>query len=236
MARLNLRAGCALVALISGMGWASTAQAQTAAADKSMEDAEIIVTGSFIRGTREDAAVPVDVFTADDLNKQGVTSPLEFIKQLPSVGATLGDSNQYSTASQGFQGNGSLNLRGLGPTRTLVLFNGRRTVLAPGDGFIDTNLIPIFALQNIEEIMRATDAVMEARGDLGGLELVGDEEPHRLEPGLGRGLGDRSDPVGRMLHLRLLVKLARGPGHDPEGGLQSTLLEALQKPGEIGRR
>jgi iron complex outermembrane receptor protein len=150
MARLNLRAGCAIVALISGTGWASTAQAQTAAADKSIEEAEIIVTGSFIRGTREDAAVPVDVFTADDLNKQGVTSPLEFIKQLPSVGATLGDSNQYSTASQGFQGNGSLNLRGLGPTRTLVLFNGRRTVLAPGDGFADTNLIPIFALETIE--------------------------------------------------------------------------------------
>jgi len=150
MARLNLRAGCALVALISGMGWASTAQAQTAAADKSMEDAEIIVTGSFIRGTREDAAVPVDVFTADDLNKQGITSPLDFIKQLPSVGASLGDTNQFSTAAQGFQGNGSLNLRGLGPTRTLVLFNGRRTVLAPGDGFADTNLIPIFALSTIE--------------------------------------------------------------------------------------
>jgi iron complex outermembrane recepter protein len=82
--------------------------------------------------------------------RRGVSSPLEFIKQLPSVGATLGDSNQYSTASQGFQGNGSLNLRGLGPTRTLVLFNGRRTILAPGDGFADTNLIPIFALQNIE--------------------------------------------------------------------------------------
>ncbi|OYW13818.1 MAG: hypothetical protein B7Z50_06070, partial [Sphingomonadales bacterium 12-62-5] len=85
--------------------------APQAAADTEAVESEIIVTGSFIRGTREDAAMPVDVFTADDLNKQGVSSPLEFIKQLPSVGATLGDSNQYATASQGFQGNGSLNLR-----------------------------------------------------------------------------------------------------------------------------
>jgi len=123
-------------------------QADAAAAP--VEEEAIVVTGSFIRGTREDAAVPVDVFTADDLNKQGITSPLDFIKQLPAVGAALGDTNQFSTASQGFQGNGSLNLRALGPTRTLVLFNGRRTVLAPGDGFADTNLIPIFALSTIE--------------------------------------------------------------------------------------
>ncbi|WP_372916539.1 TonB-dependent receptor domain-containing protein [Sandarakinorhabdus sp.] len=150
MAVFGLRSGCALVALACGMAAGSAASAQTAAATTTAEDSEIIVTGSFIRGTREDAAVPVDVYTADDLNKQGISSPLEFIKQLPAVGAALGDTNQFSTASQGFQGNGSLNLRALGPTRTLVLFNGRRTVLAPGDGFADTNLIPIFALENIE--------------------------------------------------------------------------------------
>lgn len=148
-----LRNTCAFGALIVAAAYGPAALAQTttaAPAAAAPEAGEILVTGSFIRGTREDAAVPVDVFTADDLNKQGITSPLEFIKQLPSVGAALGDSNQFATASQGFQGNGSLNLRALGPTRTLVLFNGRRTVLAPGDGFVDTNLIPIFALQNIE--------------------------------------------------------------------------------------
>jgi iron complex outermembrane receptor protein len=166
MAVSGLRTTCAWVALMAAAsagagGLAAPALAQTAgqAADQAGSrtaaadpdpEAEIVVTGSFIRGTRADAAMPVDVFTAEDLNRQGVTSPLEFIKQLPSVGATLGDSNQYSTASQGFQGNGSLNLRGLGPERTLVLFNGRRTILAPGDGFADTNLIPIFALENIE--------------------------------------------------------------------------------------
>jgi iron complex outermembrane receptor protein len=153
MALNALRAGSALIALASGMIWATSASAQQKPAQTAAEpseDAEIIVTGSFIRGTREDAAVPVDVFSADDLNKQGVSSPLEFIKQLPAVGASLGDTNQFSTSSQGFQGNGSLNLRALGPTRTLVLFNGRRTVLAPGDGFADTNLIPMFALQSVE--------------------------------------------------------------------------------------
>ena len=135
-----------------GLAASAPAMAQRATADAAakVDASEIVVTGSFIRGAREDAAVPVDVFKADDLIKQGISSPLEFIKQLPSVGAVLGDSNQFSTASQGFQGNGSINLRGLGPTRTLVLFNGRRTIQAPGDGFTDTNLVPFFALSQIE--------------------------------------------------------------------------------------
>ena len=76
-----------------------------------------------------------------------------FIKDLPQVGSVLGDTNQFSTAAQGNQGLGSINLRGLGPQRTLVLFNGRRTFTAPGavgGGFGDTNAVPLFALDRIE--------------------------------------------------------------------------------------
>ena len=148
----NLRTHSSLVALLFAMGAApSVASAQDAPESAAAEEEDtIVVTGSFIRGTAEDAAQPVDVFTSEELEVRGVSSPLEFIKDLPSVGSVLGDSNQFSTAAQGFQGNGSINLRGLGPQRTLVLFNGRRTISAPGDGFTDTNLIPFFAIDRVE--------------------------------------------------------------------------------------
>ncbi|WP_369411928.1 TonB-dependent receptor domain-containing protein [Pacificimonas pallii] len=147
----------------------------------------IVVTGSFIRGTPEDAALPVDLFSSEDLSKSGTTSPLEFIKDLPSVGPVLGDSNQFSTAAQGFQGNGSINLRALGPERTLVLFNGRRTVQAPGDGFTDTQLVPLFALDRIEILKDGaaatygSDAIAGVanfitKRDFDGLEITGDYE------------------------------------------------------------
>ncbi|MEP1605922.1 MAG: TonB-dependent receptor plug domain-containing protein, partial [Marinomonas sp.] len=122
----------------------------------------IVVTGSRIRGTPEDAATPVDVYSSVDLSNSGVSSPLEFIKDLPEVGSVLGDSNQFSTDAQGNQGLGSINLRGLGPTRTLVLFNGRRTLTAPGavgGGFGDTNSIPLFALDRIEILKDGAAAV-----------------------------------------------------------------------------
>jgi len=114
------------------------------------EAGEVVVTGSLIRGTPEDTALPVDVFSSEDLTAEGQTSPLDFIKDIPAVGAVLGDSNQFSTSAQGLGGVGSINLRGLGSTRTLVLLNGRRTIVSPGDGVVDTNLLPIFALQRIE--------------------------------------------------------------------------------------
>ena len=119
-------------------------------ADEEAPAKDIVVTGSLIRGTPKNSALPVQVATSEELAAKGITNPLEFIKDLPSSGAVLGDSNQFSTASQGFQGNGSINLRGLGPQRTLVLFNSRRFIPSPGDGFSDTNLIPLFALDRIE--------------------------------------------------------------------------------------
>lgn len=112
-------------------------------------DDEIVVTGSFIRGTPEDAALPVDVITAQDLIQQGSPNALELIKSLPIVGPVLGDSNQFSTGAQGASGAGTLNLRGIGANRTLILLNGRR--IAPSlAGAVDTNLLPVTAIGRIE--------------------------------------------------------------------------------------
>ncbi|MDG6078844.1 TonB-dependent receptor [Erythrobacter litoralis] len=145
---------------VSALSLAAGASAQTApAADEDLQpdlaeqiesepEDTIIVTGSYIRGQREDGAQPVDVFGQEELESRGIDSPLEFIKSLPSVGPVLGDSNQYGAG--GSQGVGSINLRSLGRERTLVLFNGRRFATEPGDGAADTNLIPLFALDRIE--------------------------------------------------------------------------------------
>lgn len=153
MRKSILRNRCAFGALTLALGATpGLAHAQDAQDEVDAKNI-IVVTGSYIRGTPEDAAVPVDVYTTADLSQNGVSSPLEFIKDLPEVGSVLGDSNQFSPTAQGNQGFGSVNLRNLGPTRTLVLFNGRRTLTAPGavgGGFGDTNSIPLFALDRIE--------------------------------------------------------------------------------------
>ncbi|MCA6239529.1 MAG: hypothetical protein IM667_02715, partial [Phenylobacterium sp.] len=56
------------VAVAAGLMSAGAAQAQ-GSGPATVE--EVVVTGSFIRGTPEDAALPVDVLTADELQKSG---------------------------------------------------------------------------------------------------------------------------------------------------------------------
>ena len=151
MRKFTLRHTCAMSALLAGCMVSGTAFAQDADdGDEPVaeEGRNIVVTGSLIRGTPEDAALPVDVFSSEELSAEGQTSPLDFIKDIPAVGGVVGDSNQFQV--QGLGGVGTINLRGLGPQRTLVLLNGRRTIVSPGDGLVDTNLIPVFALQRVE--------------------------------------------------------------------------------------
>ncbi|MFZ4604227.1 MAG: TonB-dependent receptor plug domain-containing protein, partial [Caulobacterales bacterium] len=115
---------------------------------------EIIVTGSYIRGTPEDAALPVDVLTAADLEKVGSPTIKDLIKSLGVSSGTDGETNQFS--SNGLEGLSNVNLRGIGPARTLVLLNGRRMVSAPygiaesAQTFVDTNLIPAAAIGRVE--------------------------------------------------------------------------------------
>ena len=115
---------------------------------------EVVVTGSFIAGTPEDAALPVDVINSDDLEKQGSPTTVELLKALPVSSGVLGDTNQFDPRAQGSEGSGSVNLRGLGAQRTLVLMNGHRMPINPfgqaGAGIVDTNIIPTAAVGRVE--------------------------------------------------------------------------------------
>ena len=84
----------------------------------------VVVTGSAIRGTPEDAALPVNVYSAADLELQGSPTGLEFAKELTQSGPTSGEANYFGGAE--LTGSPSFNLRGLGADKTLTLLNGRR--------------------------------------------------------------------------------------------------------------
>ena len=143
--------GSAAIAAALAFGGGGSASAQ-AAQDSTAEVTEVVVTGSFIRGTPEDAALPVDVVSSEELQRRGSPTTIDLIKSLPVSGPVLGDSNQFSTAAQGQVGAGTINLRGLGSLRTLVLQNGRRTVASAGagSGGVDTNLLPVAAIGRVE--------------------------------------------------------------------------------------
>jgi iron complex outermembrane receptor protein len=149
MRRVGYLAGGSALAIALSLGLSSTALAQDAT-----EVEAVVVTGSLIRGTPEDAALPVDVIGAEELAKQGSPTTVDLIKSLSVSNGVLGDTNQFDSRAQGSEGSGSVNLRGLGPTRTLVLINGKRMAINPfalaGAGAVDTNVIPVAAIGRIE--------------------------------------------------------------------------------------
>ncbi|TAL28145.1 MAG: TonB-dependent receptor [Phenylobacterium sp.] len=142
---------CSASAIAALFALGASGQAHAQAQANPTEIGEVVVTGSFIRGTPEDAALPVDVISQADLEKQGSPSTLELIKTLSVSSGVLGDTNQFDTRAQGSEGSGSINLRGLGAARTLVLLNGRRMPLNPfAAGVVDTNIIPQAAIGRVE--------------------------------------------------------------------------------------
>ncbi|MEO0062856.1 MAG: hypothetical protein RLZZ08_1416 [Pseudomonadota bacterium] len=147
MSNYNIRSAVSLIAVAAASAFASPALAE-AAGDSGDS---IVVTGSLIRSAEEGPA-PVEVVSAADLTAQGGVTIMDLTKRLPASAGVIGDASQFDIRSQFNQGVASINLRGLGPQRTLVLLNGRR-IAATGAGnlpLVDVNLIPADALDRIE--------------------------------------------------------------------------------------
>lgn len=174
---------CASAIALSG---AVTATAQEGEGERKL--GTVTVTGSFIQGTPEDAALPVDVVSAADLRIEGNPSLTELVRNLGVSSGIDGETNQF--ASNGLEGTSNINLRGLGAARTLILINGRRQTYSPysigeqAQLFVDTNMLPSAAIGRIEVLkdgaaaLYGSDAIAGVvnfitRTDLDGFEVGG---------------------------------------------------------------
>jgi iron complex outermembrane receptor protein len=123
------------------MAHSSLAQAQVKAATDTAASPilqEVVVTGSRIATPNLDAISPVTAVTSEEIKQTGVTRIEDLINSLPQVIA-----DQGTGTSMGTNGTATINLRGLGPQRTLVLINGRR--LQGGDPGANQGANPAFA-------------------------------------------------------------------------------------------
>jgi len=110
------------IARADAEGPAAPAEATPAAAPVT----EVVVTGSRIVEPGLTSVSPVTTVSADQIKQSGVTRIEDLLNTMPQVMGDMG-----GDLSNGASGTASVNLRGLGVERTLVLINGRR--LMPGD-------------------------------------------------------------------------------------------------------
>jgi len=128
---------------------------------------EIVVTGSHIKGTPTDAELPVDVINRQDMEEIGSPSVIELVRNLGVTSGNLGETNQFQAGGQANEGVATINLRGLGAARTLVLINGRRHVSTELNG-VDINALPISAIGRTE-ILKDGAAALYGSDAIGGV-------------------------------------------------------------------
>jgi outer membrane receptor protein involved in Fe transport len=139
----------AAVGLIVALGIEQTAEAQQfegESRDAAGEIEEIIVTGSRIKRRNLTSASPVTQVGAEEFELQGVTRVEDLLNNLPQ---TLFDDSSFT--NNGSAGTATVDLRGLGPKRTLTLLNGRRLPYgSPWRSAVDVNQIPGMLIERVE--------------------------------------------------------------------------------------
>src|SRR4051794_34774858 len=140
----------------------ASAAAAAAPAAGSAEVSEIVVTGTRIPTPNLTSVAPVTSVTAADIKAQGVTRVEDLVNSLPQAFA-----GQGSMVSNGSNGTATVNLRGLGSARTLVLIDGKR--LQPGNPTSaivavapDLNFIPTALVQRVDILTGGASAVYGA--------------------------------------------------------------------------
>ena len=119
------------------------------------ELAEVIVTGSLIRSPNQSSSSPIVSAGLEDLARSGDVSLIANLNQMPQFNAQSG----VFSGGQGTGGRVTINLRGLGSNRNLVLLDGRRLPLSDINGNVDTNAIPESAVSSLDVITGGASAV-----------------------------------------------------------------------------
>ena len=153
------------------LGFALTALPAYAQDAADEEDATtIVVTGSRLASPNLDSASPVTVVSAEEIKNTGTTRVEDLVNSLPQVFA-----GQGSNYANGASGAATLNLRGLGSERNLVLVNGRR--LVPGDpntSAADINMVPGAMVKRVDVLTGGASSVYGADAVAGVVNFVMD--------------------------------------------------------------
>ena len=116
-----------------------------------------VVTGSRIKRIDLEEARPVVVITREDIELSGQESVADVLRNSPVN--TFGSSREVS--GNNWLGQASIDLHGIGGTRSLVLLDGRRMPRSPisANQFNDLNIIPLAAVDRIEILTDSASAI-----------------------------------------------------------------------------
>lgn len=133
--------------------------------------AEIVVTGSRLGRSGYDAPTPVNVVGQERMERLGITNVGDALNQIPSFRPITSPATNNFRVSANI-GARTLDLRGLGPTRTLTLIDGRRFVAGGDNGTVDLNSVPTIMVQRSEVVTGGASAAYGANAVAGVVNII----------------------------------------------------------------
>jgi len=181
---------------------AADGPATPVAAEEKIE--EVTVTGSRIVRTRDlDAPSPIATISNDVLESSASTGIEAILNQQPQfVPSTTQFTSQVQATPTQSPGAATINLRGLGNNRNLVLVDGQRWQPSNASLVVDLNTIPLAAVQSVETITGGASAVYGPDAIAGVVNFVLKKDFQGLDVDIQRGesyKGDAGNTRGSVL-------------------------------------
>lgn len=142
--------------------------------DGEMQNEVITVTGTRISGFT--APTPVTTLSAEQLENKAVSTVADLLDDVPQL-----RTNQNIGKSSEPVGGSNADLRGLGTERTLVLIDGRRVAFTDPAGTIDTNVVPMALISNVEIVTGGASAAYGSDAVAGVVNFVLDKNLQGLK-------------------------------------------------------
>ncbi|MEO0590040.1 MAG: TonB-dependent receptor [Pseudomonadota bacterium] len=164
--------------------------------EEAVDEEKIIVTGTRLkRDPNLGSPSPVVAIDAEQL--RGGADVTEGLRSIPSLSSSVTSAQTLDAGELGSGaavGAATLNLRGLGAQRTLVLVNGRRHVAGVSEtAIVDINSIPSFLIEEVDVLTGGASAVYGADAVTGVVNFVLDDDFDGVEIGALGGISSEGD-------------------------------------------
>lgn len=172
--------------------WAAQVAQQPADATPPQKTLQtIIVTGTHIRGIELETQHPVFKLDRDQIARLGFTSLSDVVQAIVANGETLN-----RNINNGGNGEQLVNLRSLGPNRTLVLLNGQRLV-TDINGAVDLSAIPLALVERVEVLLDGASAIYGSDAIAGVINIITRSDVEGGEAGANIGQNSHGDGTRR---------------------------------------
>jgi iron complex outermembrane receptor protein len=184
------------------------AMAQQVDAAEDQGGGDIVVTGSRIAVSDYRSNSPLSTTDAEELRLQGTVNIEDALVEIPQ--ATPGVS---STNNNGSNGTTTVNLRGLGDVRTLVLVDGKRWIPSGTTGVVDLNTIPVALIRRVEVVTGGASAVYGSDALGGVVNFIFNDRFEGFQVDANSQITERGDGFVGDANLTVGGSFAEGRGH-----------------------